>query len=344
MADKRFFHNKGPIKLSHIVKLCGVTNDLTNDLDKLVYDVSSLNDANEGHLSFMDNKKLINDFVGSKASFCLVNSKYLEFIPKKMIPLVCTNPYKSFAILAKEFYPPTLQKSYISKNANISSKSNIGDNSIINSGVYIDSNVSIGSNSFIGSNTSINEGVIIGENTRIESNVTLSHCIIGNNVKILPGVRIGQDGFGFVPDSNGHIDIPQLGRVLVGDDVLIGANTAIDRGSGPDTIIGSGCRIDNLVHIAHNVILGKSCIVAGQVGIAGSTHVGENVMIAGQVGISGHLNIGAGSRFAVRTGIINDVPNNSVYGGFPGTPVRDWHRQTLALRSLAKKKGSSEDE
>ena len=147
----------------------------------------------------------------------------------------------------------------------------------------------------------IGAAVEIGDDCRIGANVTLSHCLIGVRVVLHPGVRIGQAGFGFAPDPAGPVKVPQLGRVLIGDDVDIGANTTIDRGSGHDTVIGAGTMIDNLVQIGHNVVIGRGCVLAGQVGISGSTRLGDFVMIGGQGGLAGHLNIGRGARIAAKS-------------------------------------------
>ena len=155
------------------------------------------------------------------------------------------------------------------------------------------------------------------------------------------GTRIGQDGFGFAPRRKGHVNIPQLGRVLIGDDVEIGANCAIDRGTGSDTVIGDGCRIDNLVQIGHNVVLGLGCIVAGQAGFAGSARLGDFVMVGGQVAVAGHLRIGDGAQIAGQSGVMADIPAGATYGGYPAVPIRDWHRQSVILRRMIRKQGKS---
>jgi UDP-3-O-[3-hydroxymyristoyl] glucosamine N-acyltransferase len=168
--------------------------------------------------------------------------------------------------------------------------------------------------------------------------VTLSHCLIGARVVLHPGVRIGQPGFGFAPDREGPIKIPQLGRVVIGDDVDIGANTTIDRGSGHDTVIGPGTMIDNLVQIGHNAVLGRGCILAGQVGISGSTKLGDFVMAGGQAGLAGHLNIGTGARIAAQAGLMRDVEPGSTVAGAPAVAITSWWRQVAILQRLATKK------
>jgi UDP-3-O-[3-hydroxymyristoyl] glucosamine N-acyltransferase len=201
----------------------------------------------------------------------------------------------------------------------------------------VGANTEIGEGTWLGPGVVIGEGVVVGRDCRIHANVTLSHCIVGARVTVFPGARIGQDGFGFAPDPRGHVTVPQLGRVLIHDDVRIGANTTIDRGAGPDTVIGAGCRIDNLVQIGHNVVLGRGCIVVAQAGIAGSTRLGDFVVLGGQAGLTGHLTIGAGAQVAAQAGVMDDVPPGAIYGGSPAIPARDWHRQTVAVRKLVKK-------
>jgi UDP-3-O-[3-hydroxymyristoyl] glucosamine N-acyltransferase len=166
-------------------------------------------------------------------------------------------------------------------------------------------------------------------------------CLIGSRVMLHPGVRIGQAGFGFAPDRAGPVKIPQLGRVIIGDDVDIGANTTIDRGSGHDTVIGPGTMIDNLVQIGHNVVLGRGCILAGQVGISGSTKLGDFVMAGGQAGLAGHLNIGAGARIGAQAGLMKDVAPGATVGGYPAVPMRQWLKQVALLALLVEKKGDT---
>jgi UDP-3-O-[3-hydroxymyristoyl] glucosamine N-acyltransferase len=169
--------------------------------------------------------------------------------------------------------------------------------------------------------------------------VTLGHCLIGARVVLHPGVRIGQPGFGFAPDEGAAVKIPQLGRVIIGDDVDIGANTTIDRGSGHDTVIGPGTMIDNLVQIGHNVVLGRGCILAGQVGISGSTKLGDYVMAGGQVGLAGHLNIGSGARLGAKSGLMRDVPAGETVMGNPAMPAVAFWKQHAMMRRMVRKKG-----
>ena len=189
----------------------------------------------------------------------------------------------------------------------------------------------------IGANSVIGAGCVLGEGTRIGSNVSIVCSLIGERVLIHSGVRIGQDGFGFAMGEE-HLKVPQLGRVVIGDDVEIGANTTVDRGSGPDTVIGTGSKIDNLVQIAHNVHLGRGCVIVAQAGISGSTKLDDYVVVGGQSGLTGHLHLGTGAQVAGNSGVMRDVGPGETVGGSPAVPIRDWHRQTVALSRLAGKK------
>ena len=178
--------------------------------------------------------------------------------------------------------------------------------------------------------------VIIGDNCHIGANTTLAFCLVGNNVVVHPGVQIGQDGFGFVPGKAGHKKVPQLGRVIIQDDVEIGANTAIDRGGSGDTVIGEGTKIDNLVQIGHNCTIGRHCVIAAECGLSGSIVLGDFVMLGGQVGIADHLTIGERAIVAAKSGVIGNIPAGQQWFGYPAMPGRDYLRAFAALRNKKK--------
>jgi UDP-3-O-[3-hydroxymyristoyl] glucosamine N-acyltransferase len=184
----------------------------------------------------------------------------------------------------------------------------------------------IGRGTIIGASALIGAGVVIGNDGSIGAQSTILHAIIGDRAIIHAGVHIGQDGFGFVPGAGGHLKIPQVGRVLIGDDVEIGAGTAIDRGALEDTRIGDGTKIDNQVHIAHNVKIGRSCLIAGQVGFAGSASIGDFVAIGGQTAIAPHIHIGTGAQIGGASAVYRDVPAGEKWAGSPAMPLQNWLR------------------
>jgi UDP-3-O-[3-hydroxymyristoyl] glucosamine N-acyltransferase len=208
----------------------------------------------------------------------------------------------------------------------------IGDHVVIGAGARLGARCRIGANSVIGA------AVEMGDDCRAAANVTVTHCTMGARVVLHPGVRIGQAGFGFAPDPARPVKVPQLGRVVIGDDVDIGANTTIDRGSGHDTVIGDGTMIDNLVQIGHNVRIGRGCVLVSQVGISGSTVLGDYVMIGGQGGLIGHLRIGDGAKIAAQSGVTRDVAPGEAVGGSPAVPYTEWLRTHAMLRRMAHKK------
>jgi UDP-3-O-[3-hydroxymyristoyl] glucosamine N-acyltransferase len=318
MADPRFHTKVKSISLREISDLTGALL-LNPDSGSLsVSDVAALDQATSEQLSFLDNVKYLDKFVATKAGACFVREKYASRAPKHVNLLVTENPYGCYAQVASILYP-------MKKDASVHTTAQIGK------GVQVGKDVSIGAFTVIGDN------VVIGDNSSIASNVTISHAIIGKNAIIHAGVRIGQDGFGFAPTKAGLLKVPQLGRVVIGNDVEIGANTCIDRGAGPDTEIGDGTKIDNLVQIGHNVKIGKFTVIAAQTGISGSTVIGNGVMLGGQVGAAGHITIHDGAKVAAQSGLHADIPPQAIYGGYPAVPVKDWHRQTIALSKLIKK-------
>lgn len=346
MADPRFFPKTGTLKLDDIVSLTAATIQNTNQesASRLFQDVAPLDRATANDISFLDNIKYIETFALSQAGACFIRPKYAHHAPKGMILLITEEPYRSFALVAQKFYPTYLPSGIISSYAHIAPSAKIGQGCTIEAGAYIAENVEIAEQCHIGVNTVIHAGVTIGKNTHIGANSTLSHCLIGSNVIIHRGVHIGQDGFGFALGRDRHIKVPQLGRVIIEDDVEIGSGTCIDRGTGPDTFISQGTKIDNLVQIGHNVHIGKQSIVVAQAGIAGSSRIGDGVMLGGQVGIAGHLKIGHGARLAAQSGVMTDIPPGTNYGGYPAMPIKEWHRQTIAIGRLTKRKGADDNE
>jgi UDP-3-O-[3-hydroxymyristoyl] glucosamine N-acyltransferase len=338
MADPRFFDRAGPHSLAMLAELSGARLLDEAAGSRLFRDVAPLETAGPEDVTFLDNRKYLDAFAGSRAGAAFVEEALGQRAPAGMALLACREPYKAFARAAQAFYPAKPVVPGRAPSAVIDPSATVPADCHIAAHVAIAAGARLGARCEIGPNTVIGAAVELGEDCRVGANVTLSHCLIGARVVLHPGVRIGQPGFGFAPDAQGPVKIPQLGRVIIGDDVDIGANSTIDRGSGHDTVIGPGTMIDNLVQIGHNVVLGRGCVLAGQVGVSGSTRLGDFVMAGGQAGFAGHLKIGSGARIAAKAGLMRDVDPGETVCGSPAVPIATFMRQVAVVHRLATKK------
>jgi UDP-3-O-[3-hydroxymyristoyl] glucosamine N-acyltransferase len=338
MADPRFFDRAGPFSLGALAALSGAKLRDPADAERVVCDVAPLETATRDDVTFLDNRKYLDELTHSRAGAVFLGDSIAERAPAGMALLIAGDPYKAFARAAQAFYPVAPVVPGRAPSAIIDPGAEIPPDCAIGAHVVIETAVRLGKRCEIGPNTVIASGVQLGDDCRVGANVTLSHCVIGDRVVLHAGVRIGQAGFGFAPDPQAPVKIPQLGRVMIGDDVDIGANTTIDRGSGHDTEIGAGTMIDNLVMIGHNVVIGRGCILTGQVGISGSTRLGDYVMAGGQAGLAGHLKIGSGARIAAKAGLMRDVAPGETVSGIPAVPIGLFMRQVAILQRLARKR------
>lgn len=338
MPDSKFFKKTREYKVR---ELADVTDcEIIGNPELLIYNIATLKSATKQDISFLNNDKYIDMFKSSQAGACIAKKEDVAIAPHSMTLLITDKPYAAWARVISKFYPDQEFAHTISEQAIIDKSAIISPTCSIAAGAIIGGYAEIGHNCQIGHNVYIGDGVIVGENTYIGSNASLQYSIIGKDCIIHPGVRIGQDGFGIAGVKHKLIKVKQLGRVLIGNNVEIGANTCIDRGALEDTTIGDNTKIDNLVQIAHNVVIGKNCIIVAQVGIAGSTQIEDGVIFGGQSGVAGHIKIGGGAMIAAQSGVIQDVDANAVVGGTPAVDIKQWHRQTIMLKKMAQSKSN----
>ena len=322
----KFYNKVNNLKLSLIIKELKIKDKINFNKNITINNISTLDQSKKNDITFFHSSKYLNLIPKIKTSYVLTNKKFLKFFNTKYKLLIVDNVLLSVAKLTSLFYPDALNDDFESNFLNTDQikkfkKVKFGKN------VIIGKNVKIGSNTKIGHNTIIESNVEIGTKCSIGSNVIIKKSIIGNNVNILDGAVLGKKGFGFYPDKNKNIRYPHIGLVIIGDNVEIGCNNTIDRGSLSNTIIGDNTFLDNQVHIAHNVKIGKNSIITAQVGFAGSSTIGERVSIGGQAGISGHLKIGNNVQIGGGSGVIKNIPDNSKVMGYPAKDIRTFLKE-----------------
>ena len=327
MSINQFFEKKGPFPLREILNTIGYNEDVSIKNDFKIHNFESLDKARENDLTFLNSSKYQNLSLKTNAAACITSPNLSKFLPKKCIKLNVKNVLFAVTQASKMFYP---NADIDCPDANLSKSEEViklYPNVKFGENILIGKNVKIGKNSLIGSNSIIESNVSIGDNCIIGSFVIIKNSLIFNNVHIQDGAKIGVKGFGFIPIKNKNMRTPHIGKVILEDNVEIGSNCTIDRGSLTDTIIGQNTFLDNQVHVAHNVKIGKNCMIAGQVGFAGSTILGDNVVIGGQAGISGHLKIGNNVKIGGGSGVINDIPDNHQVMGYPAVPLKEFVKQ-----------------
>ena len=314
-----FFKKKNNVKINDILLSLNLRK---KEFNHTVNDIKELESATEKDLTFFNSIKYLDLLKKTKSKFLITSKKYSNFVPKKIIVIEVSNILIAVGKITSIFYPNALDDNFDLDVRHIDKKKY--QNIKIGKNVLTGKNVKIGKNCSFGHNTIIESNVIIGNNCNVGSNVIIKNTIIGNNTNILDGAILGKKGFGFFPGKNKNIRYPHVGAVIIGNDVEIGSNNTIDRGSLSNTIIGDGTFLDNQVHIAHNVKIGKNCIITGQVGFAGSSSIGNKVMIGGQAGISGHITIGDNVKIGGGSGVIKNIPSNTKVMGYPAKNIRNF--------------------
>ena len=333
-GDPRFFPQGGPRTLAVIAAAAGGTLAPGADPDRALLGVAPLQTAGPEEASFLDNRRYRDALAATRAGAVLLRPDLAAEVPDGTAAILLADPYAGWARVAALFHPAPPPVAGIHPSAVVDPSARVDPSAEIGPLVVIGARAEIGPGTIIGPGTTIGPGSVIGPDCRIGAQVGISHALIGARVGILPGTRIGQEGFGFAPTRQGFLPVPQLGRVVIGDDVDIGANCTIDRGSLRDTVIGAGTRLDNLVQVAHNVEIGRACVLVAQVGISGSTVLEDQVMIGGQAGMTGHLRIGRGAQIGAQAGVMADVPPGARMLGSPAQPAAAELRQVAMLHRM----------
>src|SRR5271154_3233585 len=312
-------------------------------LDRRISNIAPLDTAVAADISFLDKPRFLDALAVTRAGACFISPRFEAKAPQGPAVLVNPEPYRAFVAVTRALFPDALRPSSLFGVKGRSKDARVHPSARLEAGVSIDPLAVIGPNAEIGAGTLIaagaviGPGVCVGRDCAIGAGTTIQHALIGDRVIIHPGARVGQDGFGYLPSPKGHQKIPQTRRVIIQDDVEVGANTTIDRGSTRDTIVGEGSKIDNLVQIGHNCSIGRHCLIVSQVGISGSVTVGDFAMLGGQVGIADHITIGAGAMLGARAGVMSNVPAGARWAGFPAEPAGDWKRGIATLRQLTRR-------
>ena len=346
-GDARFFARSAPRTLQALAELAGATirppRAGAAAADVGFVGVAPLQAAAADQVSFLDNRRYLEHLAGTGAGAVIVAPGFADEVPATAAALVTARPYLAWARVAGAFHPRPAVQPGIHRTACVDAAADIDPGAEIAAFAVVGAGARIGAGTLVSAHAVIGPGVVVGRDCRIGSHVSLSHALLGHRVTLFPGARIGQDGFGFALAPDGFVTVPQLGRVLIEDDVEVGANATIDRGSAQDTVIGAGSRLDNLVQIGHNVQLGRCCIVVSQAGISGSSVLEDFVTVAAQAGLIGHIRIGEKARIGAQCGVMSDVEAGADVIGSPAMPFREFFRNVATLRRLSRRPAARTD-
>jgi UDP-3-O-[3-hydroxymyristoyl] glucosamine N-acyltransferase len=343
MARREFFNQTSSMTVGQIASLTGAIPSKGTPLDRIIDDVAPIEMAGPSDVTFFDNLKYLDGLAATQAGVCLISERFEDKAPRGLAVLQTKEPYRAFVTVQRKLFPESLRPisvfgaDGIAQGAIVHSSARLESGVTVDPGAVIGPNAKIGSGTVIGATAVIGPGVQIGRDCSIGAGCTITHTVIGDRVVIHPGTRTGQDGFGYIGNPTGIDKVPQIGRVIIQDDVEIGSGTMIDRGGIRDTIIGEGTKIDNLCQIAHNVVIGRHCIIAGQTGISGSVTIEDFVVFGARVGVIEHVTIGKGAHLAARSSVLRSVPPGARWGGLAiAKPIKQYFRELLIVERLGR--------